>query len=248
MRDHLRKLQEMSSDFLSLLGFGKNSSADDSVAVSIDVARRQRETATTSDAELVEFLDRCVEASEIQRLHYATGEAVTRLVAGDFECRTATVETQQAATADAPSVSDPGLAMASNVRELRPRMANPFDTAETLMAEAKKKVEEGRRDSEARIEAITQRATDLSAEVESLRSEVASRDVRMSELEQKLADGELANREMNDELEVATKRIASLIRDAGVHEAARKSQIRLFVILLGVAGTIVTALLLALAR
>jgi hypothetical protein len=73
-------------------------------------------------------------------LHCATGEAVARLVAGDFESRTATNVAQQTATVTAPTASDSAPATASNLRELRPRLANPFDTADTLMAEAMRKV------------------------------------------------------------------------------------------------------------
>jgi hypothetical protein len=248
MKHRLRKLQEMGSGLLGLLGLGKSSATDDPAAVPIDIARRHREIAAVSDAELTEFLDRCVEASEIQRLHYATGEAISRLVAGDLECRTSSVVTQQIAAAATPAVSDSGPAMASNLRELRTRVANPFDTADTLMVEAMKKMEEGRRDSDARIKAITQRATELSLEVGSLRDEVAARDLRMSELEQKLADSELARQKVQNQLEDATQQISSLVRDTGAHEATRKRQSRWFLILLGIAAAVVVALVVALAQ
>jgi hypothetical protein len=248
MRDHLRRLQEMGSELLSLFGLGKSATADDRVAIPIDVARQQRETATASDAELIEFLDRCAEASEIQGLHYATGEAVARLVAGDFESRTAGIIAQQAVVLAAPVVSDSAPATVSNLRELRPRMANPFDTVDTLLAEAMKKVEEGRRESEARIKAITQRASELSANVESVRGELTSRDSRISELERKLIDGELAKQKVGNQLEQATKQVERLILHASAHEAARKSQVRWLLISLGIAGAIVIALLFVLAR
>lgn len=246
MRNHLRRLQEMGSELLGLLGFGKSATADKSVAIPIDVARRQRETATANDAEFIEFLDQCAEANEIQRLHYATGEAVARLVAGDLESRTASIVAQQAAAVAMPAVSN--AATASNLRELRPRIANPFDTADTLMAEAMKKVEEGRHESEARIKAITQRATELSADIESLRGELTSRDSRVSELERKLTDDELERRKLENQLEEATKQVESLSLHASAHEAARRSQVRRLRISLGIVGAVVIVLLFALAR
>jgi chromosome segregation ATPase len=111
-----------------------------------------------------------------------------------------------------------------------------------------RKVDEGRRESETRIKAITQRASELSANVESLRGELTSRNSRISELERKLTDGELAKQRVENQLREASTQVESVIHNASVREAGRKSQIRWLGISLVIAGIAVIALLFALAR